>query len=82
MSREPIGPLMDALGVQIELEESQQVTEVLVIAKVHDFKTGDTAVGMYKSDCTDWVSQLGLLAAAQQIVDGGSIYCPGDDDEC
>jgi hypothetical protein len=80
-NEQPIGPMLDGMGVTIDLEPGQQITEVVIIAKVVDFSSGNTAVGLYKSQGTDWVGQLGLMAAAQQIIDAGSVYCPDDDDD-
>lgn len=81
--KRPLSALLDGMDINISLQPGQQITEVVMIAKVVDFDSGTTQVGLYKSAGTDWVNQLGLMAAAQQIIDAGSIYCPDDeDDEC
>lgn len=69
MSEQPIGPLLDALGVTIELEDNQQLTEVLVLGKGTDFATNETALVLAASPGCDWIAQRGLLSAAQFVVD-------------
>lgn len=64
---QPIGPVLDALGVTCDLGEHQQVHEVLVIAKIVDYGGGGTALGVYHSD-VDWIGQLGLLDAARMVI--------------
>lgn len=75
---EPLGPLIDALGVTAELTDNHVVTEVLVLAKVSDLSDGQTALGIYHSGM-DWMSQLGLLAAAKLVI-ASSDFGPDDDD--
>ena len=69
MSEQPIGPLLDALGVTIELEDNQQLTEVLVLGKGTDFDSNETALVLAASTGLDWISQRGLVSAAQFILD-------------
>lgn len=76
MDEQPIGPLLDNLGIVTDITPDQQITDVVVIAKVTDFADGTTAVGLYGS--ADWVTQLGLITAAQQIVTNADTV-PDDD---
>jgi len=67
----PIGPLLDALGVRISLDEGQQLVEALVIGKVVDFEADRrvaTSMILGSSDGLDWISQRGLTAAATDIL--------------
>jgi hypothetical protein len=74
MSEQPIGPLLDALGVTIELEDNQQLTEVLVIAKSVDFTSDDPpALVLASSDGLDWIAGRGLMYAAQYVLDQKSV---------
>ena len=60
----PIGAILDALGVTADLEETQRITEVLVVAKVIDLEDGEVDLGIYSSVGGDWMAQLGLFRAA------------------
>lgn len=69
MSDQSAGPLLDALGVTLDIEEGQQLTEVLVVGKLADFNgDGGTALVIGASAGIDWVSQFGLLAAADMVL--------------
>lgn len=76
----PIGATLDALGVTISLTADQQVTEAIVIAKITDFESGSTALGMYHSDGLDWIGQLGLLTAGRYAMEGVAIVADEDDE--
>jgi hypothetical protein len=69
VSEQPIGPLLDALGVTIVLEDNQQLTDALVIARGADFDTNETALVLSASTGLDWISQRGLVSAAQFVMD-------------
>lgn len=56
MSEQPIGPLLDALGVTVDLEDNQQITEAIVLAKGADFETNETALVLAASAGLDWIS--------------------------
>lgn len=59
------GPILDALGVMLDVEQVDQVTEVLVIAKVSSFgEEGGTGLVIATSTALDWVQQRGLVSAA------------------
>ncbi|MGH3927541.1 MAG: hypothetical protein ACRDS1_04190 [Pseudonocardiaceae bacterium] len=73
MTEQPAGPLLDALGVTIDLKPDQQLTEALVIGKLADFDGGDTALVLAKSKGLDWIAQLGLVHGARLVCDGGDI---------
>lgn len=69
----PAGPVLDGLGVTLDLDDEDLVTEVVVIAKVARMSDGGgTAVVVSNNEGLDWVSQLGLIEAARLIAaDGG-----------
>lgn len=67
VTEQPIGPLLDALGVTIGLEPDQQITEVVVIGKLVHFGSGATRLFTSSSEGLDWIAQLGLIAAAKQV---------------
>jgi hypothetical protein len=72
MSERPAGPILDGLGVELDLDDDDLVTEVVVIAKVSRLSDGGgTAVVIANSSGMDWVSQLGLIEAARQVTSGG-----------
>lgn len=78
MSDQPAGPLIESLGVTLDVRDGQQVTEALVIAKIADFADGGTALVLGISDGLDWIAQRGLLSAAQIVLD--SQHALTDDD--
>ena len=66
---QPVGPLLDMLGVGIELGANQQITEAVVLCKVVDFADRTTGLAIGASEGCDWISQRGLVASAQHILD-------------
>ena len=65
----PAGPILDALGVTFDLDEHDQVTDILVIGRTADFESGQTGFLLGRSQGLDWVTQYGLLAIAQKVLD-------------
>lgn len=66
-----VGPVLDALGVHLHLEDGQQLVEAMVIGKVVDFgedRRVGTSMVIGTSDGLDWISQRGLLAAARDVL--------------
>lgn len=74
---QPVGPLLDALGVTIELDANQQLTEAIVLAKVVDFADNTTGLVIGASAGLDWLAQRGLISGAQHILD--DCTCQSDD---
>lgn len=68
MTSEPraAGPIIDELGVTMDLAEQDRVTEVVIIAKTTDLDTGEVALVIANNDL-DWIAQAGLLAAAGEV---------------
>jgi hypothetical protein len=63
---QPIGAILDALGVAGPLDKSERITDVVVFAKVTNFETGDMKVSVYLSDDTDFVTVAGLMDLGRQ----------------
>jgi hypothetical protein len=80
--RVPAGPVLDALGVTIELGAHQQLTECVVVGKVTDFADGDTgpALVIATSEGLDWVAQRGLLSTGLYVLDNAGCTCDRDAD--
>ncbi|MGX6605645.1 hypothetical protein ACWKSP_26455 [Micromonosporaceae bacterium Da 78-11] len=79
MPEQPIGPILDGLGVTIDLPDSALVESAVVLAKVVH-ADGSVAVALSDSAGMSWLEQLALIAAAKQIVDDRPFGHPEDDD--
>lgn len=68
MSNRKASEVLDPLGVVLDLEDDQRVTECLVLAKVIGLgEDGQTSLTISASDGLDWIARAGLLAAAAQV---------------
>lgn len=67
MSEQKIGPVLDGLGVTLDLDDGDLVESVVVIAKVVD-TDGQASLYLGDSEGMSWIDRIGLLAAAQQVV--------------
>jgi hypothetical protein len=63
---QPIGQILDGLGVRQELEDGDLVTDALVLTKLID-PAGVVQLGVSHSDGISWIERLGLLHAALQL---------------
>lgn len=63
----PAGPILTELGVTLMLNDTDRVTEVLVLAKVTNLDTGRVSLCTSSNDL-DWIAQRGLVAAAQHML--------------
>ncbi|GAA3153631.1 hypothetical protein ACFQ0X_43630 [Streptomyces rectiviolaceus] len=79
MTEQPIGPILDGLGVSLEVDDGDLIASAVVILKVLD-KDGDAALALATSEGLSWIDQNGLLASAQQIVNQGAVLTKGDDE--
>jgi hypothetical protein len=68
----------EELWEALDLKPGDQVVEAVLIGKLVNFETGRTVISLAATDGVDWVSQGGLLWAAQRVVDEAPIH--GDDD--
>jgi hypothetical protein len=78
----PMAPLVEQLGVTASnLEDGDQVISMVLVCKVHNFKTGGTSVAAYTSDGLDWVDKWGMIGAAYALARSGIGGCAGEDGE-
>lgn len=69
MADQKVGELLDSLGVTLDIDESQQLVEVVVLGKLADFDTGGTSVVLGNNEGLDWIAQRGIVSAAQHVMD-------------
>jgi hypothetical protein len=62
-----VGPILDGLGVVIDLADGDLVADALVIAKVVS-DDGSVSVSLSTSDAMSWLDQLALVTAASDVV--------------
>lgn len=77
MTQQQIGPVLDGLGVTIDLDEGDLVASSMVLSKVVD-ADGDVSLHITYSDGLSWIDQMGLLAAAQNLVQQVPFRAPED----
>jgi len=65
--RSPIGPILDALDVSVDLGPHDRITDVVVCARVLNLTDGSEAIGLYHNDL-GWIMQRGLVAAAEHVL--------------
>ncbi len=66
MTDQPIGPVLDGLGVTIDLADGDLVEDAVVLAKVVD-ADGDVTLSISSSEGQSWLDQLGLVTAARDL---------------
>lgn len=67
MAEQPVGPILDGLGVTVDLDDGELVESALILAKTVD-ADGEVALMVASSTGLTWIDQAGLLAAAQQVM--------------
>jgi hypothetical protein len=67
MPDQPIGPILDGLGVTVDLDQGELVETALVITKLVT-DTGQVLLGVYGPDNLSWLDKLGLVEAAKQRI--------------
>lgn len=65
---QPLGAVLDQLGVTACLDETDRLTEALVIAKATNMDTGQTALVLATSHALDWIAIWGLHTAAREAI--------------
>lgn len=77
MADQPVGQLIDALGVRIDLDEGDLPTDAYVVLKV---VKADGAVSLVngRSESLDWITAIGMITAAQAVQN--SCYTDSTDD--
>ena len=69
MADQPIGQLLDTLGVTADLDDGDLVTDALVILKVLQ-PDGSIAMSIGATDTRDWINLRGLLHSATDYTEG------------
>lgn len=67
MPDQPAGPILDGLGVSIDLADGDLVSDVVIIAKVID-SDGNVSVSISSNESLSWLDELGLISAASDVV--------------
>jgi len=82
MTDRPAGPIVDGLGVVVDLDDDDLITECVVIGKCTRLaEGGGTSLVLASSDGIDWVSQLGLIEGARRVVLDGITGAKSEDDD-
>lgn len=63
---EPIGSLIDSLGITHTPREGELVSAAIVLLKVHE-PDGRVALRTCNSDGLSWIELLGMLRAAEHV---------------
>jgi hypothetical protein len=67
MADQPIGPILDGLGITVDLDEGELVETALVVTKLVT-ADGQVLLGLYGPDSLSWLDKLGLIEAARKRV--------------
>ena len=67
--RRKLGELLDTLGVELEMDDGDLVSNAVVILKIIA-EDGSIQLGIASSESLDWIAQLGLIEAARDVVRG------------
>jgi hypothetical protein len=73
-----IGDLLDSLGVTADIDDGDMVPSALVLLKAVG-EDGTVGLTLAPSEGLSWLDQLGMLAAAQSIVDQAGFESRSDD---
>ncbi|MEU6259149.1 hypothetical protein [Streptomyces sp. NPDC047043] len=66
MTGQKLGQIIDALGIEADLDEGDLPIDTFVILKI--VKAGGTVIlSGARSESLDWITRLGMITAAQQI---------------
>ena len=67
MSEQQSGPILDGLGVTLDLSDGDLIASAMVIAKVVT-KDGEVTLLLADSEGMSWLDQLGLVTAATDLI--------------
>ncbi|MGQ5606170.1 hypothetical protein [Streptomyces sp. EKS3.2] len=79
MAEQKIGQLLDALGVEADLDDGDFPTDAFVLLKVVK-ADGTVSLACARSEGLDWITRLGMITAAQQIENSGYTDATTDND--
>ncbi|MDH2424747.1 hypothetical protein [Sphaerisporangium sp. TRM90804] len=77
---QPAGPVIDGLGLTLDLRTDDLVSDAIVIAKVIG-PDGIPKVVISDSHSLDWLSQYALIKAAERINDSQQFVSVDDEDD-
>lgn len=80
MADQKIGQLIDALGVEADLDEGDLPTDAYVILKIVK-ADGTVSIINARSEGLDWITRLGMVTAAQGIENSGYTDAQSTDDD-
>ncbi|MEU5853955.1 hypothetical protein ABZ799_01385 [Nocardiopsis dassonvillei] len=72
-----MGTSLDHLGIDVELEDGDLIASAVLISKIIK-PDGTVAIAISDSDGMSWVEQLGLIAAAREIISATSHFDEDD----
>lgn len=75
---QPIGNLLDSLGIDLALDEGELVDGAIVLLKTVD-PDGDVGLRIRWSEGMGYLERIGMLVAGQQIETAGLRETRGDD---
>ena len=78
MADQKIGQLLDTLGVTVDLDEGDMVTDAHVLLKVVK-PDGTASLVKAVSESLDWITLIGMLTAALHIENSGYTNARDDD---
>lgn len=78
MADQKIGQLLDGLGVEVDLDEGDLVSDAFVILKIVK-GDGTVTLASARSEGLDWITRLGMITATQAIENSGYTDAPTDD---
>lgn len=64
--RQPIGALLDGLGIKADLDEDELVASAIVLLKVHQ-PDNRTRLAMLYSEGLGWIERAGMLHVALAV---------------
>jgi hypothetical protein len=66
VSEQPVGPIVDGLGITVDLDAGVLVTDAVVVLKTID-PDGHVSLSCSWGDGMSWVERLGMLRAAEPM---------------
>lgn len=78
MTMQKVGQVIDALGVEVDLDEGDLPTDAYVVLKIVK-ADGTVSLLNGRSESLDWITSLGAITAAQHIQNSG--YADASDND-
>ncbi|MCO6011427.1 hypothetical protein NE236_41405 [Actinoallomurus purpureus] len=77
MTDQTAGQILDNLGVNLELDEGDLVSDALVLAKVIR-ADGEVTLLIVPSESLDWIAMRGMVYAADEILRQSPLEAPDE----